>query len=245
MRNFAIMATVGLVCVLGAFGWWVPSEPLAQGQTAKTGTANKTSKSTTAGKKKAPIGNTQTLDVKFDQIQTSFIKDAEELADQYVDAGHLDKAKFLLESVLALSPQTPGIQQKIKQIDETILTSNDFEIEVNPAQGWVSAKAMVFQDRPIRIQADGLYRFVVNSSLGPTGFPDKDVDKEMLTGMPCGALVGLILVNSKPRNPFLTGQPRTYTPKETGVLFLRVNAPLDNKNTGKIKVSISGYVKTA
>jgi hypothetical protein len=67
----------------------------------------------------------------------------------------------------------------------------------------------------------------------------------MVPGIPCGAVMGIILANGKPGKPFVIGDGRDFTPKETGTLFLRVNCPGDNKNTGKLKVSISGYVKGA
>lgn len=239
MRQFATGTIIGLSCLLGVLTAFVPSfEPAAQGQTDK-------SKSAKSASKKKTVVNTQSLDVKAGQIQSTFVKETEDLANQYFDAGHLEKAKALLESVLALNPQQPGIQQKIKKIDDTILTSNDVEVEVNPSHKWESTRVIVFQDRPVRIQAEGLYRIVLNNSVGPNGFPDKDLDNDLVSGIPVGALMGIVLVNNKPGKPFLIGDGRDYTPKETGVLFLRVNCPAENKNTGKVKVAISGYVKAS
>ena len=74
--------------------------------------------------------------------------------------------------------------------------------------------------------------------------------RDLVAGVPCGALMGVIIQvgnngqPGKPGRPFAIGEKREVTPKETGLLFLRVNAPAGNKNSGKLKVLISGYVKT-
>lgn len=216
-------------------------EQSAQGQDK-----SKTSKSSSSkSKKKGAVANVTGLDARAELAQTTFIKEAEDLAGQYADAGQPEKAKSILQSALALSPQSDVIQQKIKKLEESILTSNDFEVEVSPSKGWEPA-GQVAENRPIRFQVDGNYRFVVNTTVSGAGFTDKDPVKDMAAGVPCGALMGMILTDgNKTGKPFAIGDGRDYTPKETGLLFLRINSPADNKHTGKLKVLISGYVKAA
>lgn len=244
MRKFLVV-TAMLACGIAIWATATFSVHLAVGQDDTKSKAKGAKSKMAKPAKKKFVANTSNLDVRADQVQSTFIKEAEDLANQYTDAGHFEKAKVLLQSVLTLNPKLEEIQQKIKKLDETILSSNDFETEVNPGKGWESANAMVFENRPIRFTVEGQYRFVVNSGVGAGGFAEKDPVKDMIDDAPCGALMGLVLVNGKPGKPFVIGEGRDYTPKENGLLFVRVNAPADNKNTGRLKVSISGYVKSA
>jgi len=205
---------------------------------------SKSSKKAGKATRNKPIANTKSIDVRADQVQSAFVKDSEELASQYMDAGHLDKARAVLSSVLAMNPNLPGIQKKIEQIDETLLNANDIEFDVNPSHGWETTGASVVENRAVRFHVEGSYRFDVGASIGPAGFPDKDPIKDVVGGIPCGAVMGVVIVNGKPGKPFLIGEGVDYTPKESGVLAVRVNAPAGNKNTGKLKVTASGWVRT-
>jgi hypothetical protein len=228
-------ATVFVLALLVAA--WVAPVPAVHGQDK-----SKSKKPAKSGKK--PLGNTKSLDIKADQIQASFTKDAEELAGQYYDAGHLDKAKSLLESVLAVNPQAPNIQRKLEQVKEGLLNANDIELEINAGQGWKATGALVTAKKSLRIKAEGTYRFeVAASGINATGFPDKDPVEDMVPGVPCGALAGVIYSDGKPGKPFLVGESLDLTPAENGMLFLKINAPPSNKNSGKVKVAISGNVQ--
>ncbi len=206
---------------------------------------SKPSKKPSKGARGKVQANTKGLDIKADQLQASFAREAEDLANQYIEAGHLEKAKSLLEAVLALNPQLTNIQQKLEQIKEGILNSNDQVFDVNPSRGWESTGAMVFEGRPLRIKAEGTYRFAAEvSGMTAAGFAEKNPGNDMIAGIPCGALMGIIVGEQKSGKPFLVGESLDLTPKETGILMLRVNSPPGNKNNGKLKVSLSGYVQT-
>jgi hypothetical protein len=124
------------------------------------------------------------------------------------------------------------------------MNSNDTDIEVNAAHGWESSGVAVFEGRALRIKAEGTYKFDSGSgNLTAAGFVEKDPGQDLIMGLPCGALVGVIVGEAKSGKPFLVGEGLEFTPKETGLLMLRVNAPPGNKNSGKIKVSISGFVQ--
>ena len=47
----------------------------------------------------------------------------------------------------------------------------------------------------------------------------------------------------KPGKPFLVGNGGTITPRETGLLFLKVNAPAGHKSIGRLKVRMTGNVR--
>jgi hypothetical protein len=220
---------------------WVTQPPALFGQD-KSKSAKKPSK----GMRAKPLANTKGLDIQAEKIQSSFARDAEELAGQYVEAGHLDKAKALLESALVVNPDSPNIQKKLEQVKEGILNSNDYEVDVSPAQGWKPSGAVVVENRPLRIRAEGTYRFDLQTGgVTAAGFPEKDPETDVIPGIPCGALMGTIIDSQgKSNKPFLIGESLEFTPKTGGMLLLRVNAPAGNKNSGKIKVVISGYIQT-
>ncbi len=240
MRNFNIAwtaITVSLAALLAAV--WVAPVPIVHGQD-KSKTVKKSAK---AGRGK-PLANTKSLDVKADQIQTSFTREAEDLAGQYYDAGHLDKAKALLQAILAVNPEAPNVQKKLELVNEGLLNSNDIEVEISPAQAWKPAGATVLAKGPLRIKAEGTYRFEAGASgISAAGFPERDPGEDMVSGIPCGALMGIIIAEGKAGKPFLIGESLDFTPKEAGVLLLRVNTPPGNKCTGKLKVTISGSVQ--
>lgn len=215
-------------------------------------------------KSKAPKkkGNSNVLDVKANEIQGEFIKSAESLATDYYELKEYDKARSLLKSIQALDPERAGLAAKMKLLDENQITSNEVDVEVNPAKPWDSTGVLVTAGKPIRIKADGNYRFAVSSQVGPTGFnPAKEpTPLDMVAGLPIGSLIGIVhsedrAQTGQPDNrvdkkkdeakeePFLIGEGCDYTPQKDGLLFLRVNAPPENKNTGKIKVQITGGLK--
>jgi hypothetical protein len=230
----------GTVCVAAIVAAAWSTQPFALHAQDKSKTAKKPSKPA----RTKPLANTKGLDVQAEKIQSSFARDAEELAGQYVEAGHLDKARALLESALAVNPDSPNIQKKLEVVKEGILSSNDFEVEVSPAQGWKPSGAVIVENRPLRIRAEGTYRFELATGGVPgSGFPEKDSETDMIPGIPCGALMGLIL-DGKSNKPFLIGESVEFTPKNGGMLLLRVNAPAGNKNSGKIKVILSGSIQT-
>ncbi len=239
MTNLGKIVSAGTVLLLAVLvATWLSPVPAAQGQEKKS------SKKSAKGGKVKPLANTKNLDMKADQLQSSFTRDAEELAGQYADAGHLEKAKSILESALAVSPQSASIQKKLDQVKEGLMNSNDYDVDVNAARGWEPSGATVIENRPLRIKAEGTYKFDSGAgSLTAAGFPQKDANQDMVPGLLCGALIGVIVGEAKAGKPFLIGDSLDFTPKETGILLLRINAPAGNKNSGKLKVSISGNVQ--
>ncbi len=240
-KNPGKTAALGAICLAAAVATvWIALVPDVQGQDK-----SKSSKKPVKGTKAKPLGNTKNLDIKADQLASSFSRDAEELAGQYFEAGHLDKAKAILESALAVNPQSPNIQKKLEQVKEGIMNSNDWDVEVNSARGWEASGALVVENRPLRIKAEGTYKFDAGSgNLTAAGFPVNEPGTDMVMGLPCGALIGVIVDGNKQGRPFLVGESLDLTPKEAGMLMLRVNAPAGNKNSGKLKVSISGFIQT-
>ncbi len=241
MRKSDKITGLGVLCLAAALAMVaISSIPDAQGQDK-----SKSAKKSTKGAKTRPVGNTKNLDIKADQLSSSFTRDAEELAGQYAEAGYPDKAKAILESALAVNPQSPTIQKKLEQVKENIMNSNDYDCDVNPARGWEPSGALVVENRPLRIKAEGTYKFDAGGgSVTAAGFVGNEPATDMVLGIPCGALMGAIVDGTKAGKPFLIGESLDFTPKDAGMLMLRVNAPAGNKNSGKLKVTISGFIQT-
>ena len=238
-----------IIVGLMAIGWLATQSGPLNPMTRAWGQDKSKSK---ASKKK---GSTSVLDVKANSIQGDFIKSAEELANEYYELREFDRARMLLKSIQALDPQRANIENKLKRLDEDMISSNATEMEVNTSKPWESSGVMVTAGKPIRIKAEGPYKFVLSAQLGPTGFvPGKNPSpQDLVADLPIGALIGIVIPAERPQDgktdekkrekPFLIGDGCDYTSTKDGVLYLRVNAPPDNKNTGKLKVEISGGLR--
>lgn len=227
------MCLTGLGIVVSG---WAPG--LATGQEK----AKKVDKKAAAAKKKA-AANVPALDTRAAELSESFVKEATTLAEEYFEAGSPEKSKALLQAVLKVNPEAKQVEEKLKAIDEAILSFDESEVEVNVAKGWEWSGYSIVEDQPFRAQAEGPYRFAVNTTVGPSGFPEKDIMKDMVPNAPAGALVGVIVKeDGKQGRPFVIGNGGDFRFKETGRLFLKVNAPPDSKNVGKITVKFSGVL---
>lgn len=213
---------------------WLPAESLAQ---SSSRSKQKSSRKSSA----APV---KVLDVRAERAIESFVREAADVAREYEDAGQLDKAKTMYESILSFNPETPGLKQKIEDLEEQLLESNEVELEIDTSRSWSGSQVLVFKGKPIRIQATGTYKFNATAELDPQGYPDDDpVKDELAPGVSVGALMGLMATKEKPGKPFEIGLQRDFTPKEDGTLFLKVNVPPGSKCSGKLTVRISGYVR--
>lgn len=188
-----------------------------------------------------PIANTRNLDLKAESLTNSFVRDAESLADEYLEAGHPDKARAVLQSVLTLNPNQASAAQKLEQIGNQAMSSNRVTFELNASHGWESAGVMVADGRPVRFGVDGTYKLDISGTVNGGGLVENDPTKDLLTGIPCGALVGIVMgKDNKPGKPFLIGAGGDITPRESGKLLLKINAPQGHKSTGKLKITMSG-----
>jgi hypothetical protein len=187
-------------------------------------------------------GELRKIDSKADKVETQFVKDAFELSREYENAGDLERAIEYLEAMLKIKPNLPGARERIEKLQNDIISKNDFTFDLDPSGLWNKPVAYVRKDKPFRIQVAGSYKLTVNDSVGPDGYPAGDLQREMLEGINTGQLAGMIVTNNQPGEPFAIGAERDYTPKENGMLFLKVNVPPASRTSGKLKVRLSGYV---
>ena len=60
---------------------------------------------------------------------------------------------------------------------------------------------------------------------------------------PFGALIGVVVTDGKPGDPFAVNAGVEHTSKKGGLLYLRVNVPASARCKGDIKIQVSGGVK--
>lgn len=240
-------AALLLATLFGAGLFWVAASvnDMAAAVADDKGKA-KSTKRPKAPPPKRSDGSTRSIDAKTEETVASFLKDVEQLAVEYADAGDFERARETLRIARTLKPDDEMLQKKMEFLDEKLLADNDYEIDVNPAAGWESAKAIVSQGKRVRITVDGSYKFSISATVTAAGIPGKDKQHDMLPQFPAGALLGVILKDGESGKeigtPFLIGEKADIEPRETGMLFLKVNSSAAAKNSGKLKVVISGAV---
>jgi tetratricopeptide (TPR) repeat protein len=204
--------------------------------------------------KPAPAAQLRQLDQQAQRAQEQFLAELEQLAKGYEDAGQTERAKEMLQEILKIRPDHPDAQQTLARFAEQVFRDNSLDVDVEAAHGWTSAGVAVRQGQAIRFEATGTYRYIVNETLGPDGFPRTDVVNEM-ADLPAGALVGVVVPppapGEQPRadgpvlksRPFLVGSANEFSPAEDGLLYLKLNTPPNSKSTGKVRVKISGNLR--
>lgn len=184
------------------------------------------------------------IDARAEEVQEGFIRDSVKLALEYEEAGLLEKSKQVLEAVVKLKDDLPGVREKIKKLDEQLLTANNVDAEVDASKGWGGPIGQVYKGQKVRFEASGTYRFVTNLTLDTTGFSKTDPINDLAEGVPVGSLIGMVINKDKKTEIFYVGPGVDYSPKDDGVLFLKLNLPSGHKSSGKLKVKISGNIQT-
>jgi len=201
--------------------------------------------------KAASTAEIKKLDAKVDEIHRSFLNDTASIIKGYEDAGQPERAKVLLEVLLKLDPKNEQIKKKIEALDEQVLESSEFDMDLDPGKAWQAVGA-VAKDRAIRLVVEGEYKFSSSFSLGPEGVPTKDPANDLFGGAPLGSVVAVIIPpganegekkDQKQPNPFNVGSKLEHNVKQDGMLLIKVNVPPGSKCTGKLKVKVSGVTK--
>lgn len=250
MKKSHLSLGMALLCIAGIGMSVFPASEsglFAQNTKNKRRSDSKRSKAKNTINRK-PV-NSKLLDVQVKRAEDQFIRETLNVAKQYEDAGHLEKASQVYKSVLKVRSDLPKIKAHIDGLEETLLSANEHEFEVDVSQGWGKPRARVFKGREIRLKADGDYRFITSQQIGPEGFPtEKPELGNMSAGIACGALMGMIVAKDKsgkpkPGKPFKIGAGCEHAPTTDGLLFIRVNLPTGHKSNGKISITMSGYVR--
>ncbi|MCA9054962.1 MAG: tetratricopeptide repeat protein [Planctomycetaceae bacterium] len=189
----------------------------------------------------------RTLETKAQEAQQAYVGQLGDLAKGYEESGNIEQAEETLRQILRIAPDDQKVKDKLTELREKVFNENQQEIEVEASKGWVGTRLTVTKGEPVRIEAQGSYKFIINSEVGPEGFAVKDVAKDMGEGIPAGALMGTVFSASTQRGkppqagkPFLVGTGGEFKPDADGILFLRLNVPAGSKCIGKVKVVVTG-----
>jgi hypothetical protein len=192
------------------------------------------------------------LETKAQEAREAYLTQLGDLATGYEESGQTDLAQETLKQILRLRPDDDAIKLRLKTLENKAFDENQRIVEVDVTRGWITTGIKVTKGQPVRLQAEGQYRFTVNADLTPEGFPVKDVLRDMGANVPCGALMGTVFSEPKQRNKppqpgtlFTIGREVEITPEEDGILFVRLNVPSGTKSVGKVRVMVSGHIAPA
>jgi len=204
------------------------------------------------GGRRGGVPTTKSLDVAAEKAETDYLSSLADLASKYEEAGDVQKASEMLKGILKLKPDAEVVKSKLKKFEEMVFKDNVHTLDVDAGGGWISAGVLVSKDKPIRIEAEGAYKFATSDVLSPNGYPADDLIRGVVDGIPTGGLMAAIgksgdtgggrRDNKDLPKPMFVGTQREIVPKESGPLLFRMNVPGGSKCTGKIKVKITGNI---
>ncbi len=199
---------------------------------------------------RAPVGVRQ-LEGKAQEARQQYLAGLAELATVYDQSGETEKAQATLKEILKVAPDNEAVKSKLEELENRIFDERKREFEVDASKGWISTGLRVTKGQPVRLAAEGSYKFIVNADLGPDGFPSDDVMRDMGAGVNCGALMATIMPEPTQRNrkpspskAIMIGAEKQFQPEMDGVLLLRLNVPPNARCIGKVKVRVMGNIET-
>lgn len=255
MSRYSSLSVFAACALTAASALWISPDSSVHAQTGKSKVKTK------------PISpaDLKKLDSKLEDVQRSFLKETESIVKGYEEGGQFERAKILLEVLQKLDPKNEAIKKKLEQLDTQILDSTEFEIDLDSSKGWQPV-GIVVKDHPLRIDADGDYKFVASLPVTADGFPTSDPANDMVGSAPLGAVVAIIMPpagtaatggggggrggaggggnNQKQPNAFHVGTKFEQPAPRDGILLLKVNVPLGSKCTGKLKIKVGGVTRS-
>lgn len=203
--------------------------------------SNVVAQSSRSKDKDAP--NAVQLEIRVNKAEEDLLKEYMEVANEYYKQGAKEEAIEVLKRVEKINPKLDGLKQRIDLIGEELMQENDFKYEMDVSRGWNIPICEVAEGKAFRIAASGEYKMVYSTTIPLTGLSTKDPAQDHVSAGPFGALIGVIVTDGKPGEPFAVNNGLEHTPKKGGQLYLRVNVPAAAKCTGDIKLQLSGFVK--
>lgn len=185
------------------------------------------------------------LQMRAEKAEETLLKELWDVATEFHKQGDREQSLQILQRIDRINPNAPGIKDQMQMIREEMLTDNSAAIDVDTSKGWTNAVAEVEAGRPFRITASGEYKLIFSSAVSVTGLSTEDPSKDIVPVAPFGALIGVIVSDGKPGEPFAVNAGLEMTSRKSGLLFLRANVPANAKCVGKVKVQLSGGIKAA
>lgn len=188
------------------------------------------------------------LDSKMEKVKESFLKETEQLIKSYEDAGSYDRARTILEALQKLYPQNEPIKAKLEQLAAQSLDASEIDFDLDAGKSWQEVGS-VGKDRTIRIRVSGDYKLTTAPlTTGPDGLAGENPEKDLLSNVPFGAVMGAIIPaatpgsTEKPPKPFLVGSSYERPADRDGILYMKVNVPPNSKCVGKLQVKVGGTI---
>ena len=185
------------------------------------------------------------LRMRAEKAEEAMLKELMDVATEFYKQGDREQSLRMLERIDRINPGTSDLKDRMKLIREEMLSDNPAVIDVDTSKGWTNAVAEVEGGKPFRIAAAGEYKLVYSSAVSVTGISSDDPTRDVVAVAPFGALIGVIVSDGKPGEPFAVNAGLEMTSKKGGLLYLRANVPANAKCTGKIKVQLSGGIKAS
>jgi len=186
--------------------------------------------------------NSQQLEIRMTKAEESLLKEYMEVAKEYLKKGEKEEALTVLKRVEHINPKMEGLKQEMDRISEELMQENDAKLELDVSKGWGNPICEVTEGKAFRLAATGEYKIIYSTTIPLTGLPTKDPAVDHVSVGPFGALIGVIVTDGNPGEPFAVSGGLEHTPKKSGQLYLRVNVPAAAKCTGDIKLQLSGAI---
>lgn len=207
------------------------SNSLAQGSRSKDKDKDKDSQ------------NAVQLELRVSKAEENLLKEYMDVANEFYKQGSKEEALAVLSRVERINPKMEGLKQRKDLIGEELMQENGLKYEFDVAKGWGVPICEVTEGKAFRLQAAGDYKMNYSTAIPITGLPTKDPAVDHVSAAPFGALIGVIVTDGKPGEPFAVNSGLEQTAKKSGQLYLRVNVPTAARCTGDIKVQLSGAIK--
>lgn len=186
--------------------------------------------------------NSQQLEIRVTKAEEELLKEYMDVAKEYLKKGDKEEALQVLKRVEHINPQMEGLKQQMDRIGEELLLENEATLELDVSKFWGHAICEVTEGKAFRLVATGEYKMNYSAAIPLAGLPTNDPAQDYLPIGPFGALIGVIVTDGKPGDPFLVNGGLEHTPKKSGQLYLRVNVPATAKCTGNLKLQLSGAI---
>lgn len=186
----------------------------------------------------------QAMDGKAEKLQSSFIRETMSLAAEYEQAGQFERAQSLYEAVSRVSPDLPGLNEKLTALQEQLLDGSEVKFELDVSRNWTHTGLMAREKTTCRVEAQGQYKFAVEVPCDALGLATADPANDLVSGIPVGALMGVIVVNNKPGKPFVIVPGKPFEAPGSGPLILKVNVPRGHQSTGSLDLVLAGFYRS-
>ncbi len=187
--------------------------------------------------------NSVQLEVRLSKAEEGLLKEYMDVAKEYLKNGDNEEALTVLRKVEHINPKLDGLKTEMDRINEVLMQDNDFKFELDVSKFWGNPVCEVTEGKAFRLTAAGEYKMNYMTAIPLTGLSTKEPATDHVASAPFGALIGVIVTDGKPSEPFVVNDKLEYTPKKDGQLHLRVNVPAAARCTGDLKIQMSGAVK--